>query len=382
MSVDESVALLGQQATALLRAQWGADVVLETPIVLKDATRNRIVRYAVAGAALPGRQSVIVKQITREAARGFTDWAGLAFLTGVPGTAGLSPRFYAGDPAAGFFVMQDMGGSRSLDDVLRGDDPAAVWTGFLALARQTARLHGLTLNREAAFTQARADLPEAGALTRHAEAARWQAGLDGVYDWLAAVDCPAPAGLAACCARIAGVYADPGPFLTFTHGDMAPTNNHLVDGHISLVDFEYGAFRHALYDMTCWQMLCPLPEDLVAAISATYRAALAPYCPAVQDADGYAAAWADLCAYRGLAMLQWIPPGILEANRSWVDDWTMREAVLATVEQLREVSAPFPDRAPLTAAAAALAQTLRRRWPEFTTVLPRWPALRLQGYRM
>ena len=379
MSVDESVALLGQQATAVLRRQWGADIVLKTPVVLKDATRNRIVRYAVAGAAPPGRQSVIVKQITREATRGFTDWAGLAFLTGVPGTAGLSPRFYAGDPAAGFFVMQDLGGSRSLDDVLRGDDPAAVWAGFLALARQTARLHGLTLNREAAFTQARADLPEADALTRHAEAARWRAGLSRVDDWLAAVDYPAPAGLAACCARIADVYADPGPFLTFTHGDMAPTNNHLADGHISLVDFEYGAFRHALYDVTCWQMLCPLPEDLVAAISATYRAALAQFCPAAQDADQYAAAWADLCAYRGLVMLQWISPGILEANRSWVDDWTMREAVLTTTERLRDVSAPFPDRAPLTAAAAALARALRRRWPEFTTVLPHWPALRLNS---
>ena len=48
------------------------------------------------------------------------------------------------------------------------------------------------------------------------------------------------------------MFGEPGPFLAFTHGDPAPTNNHVAGDEVRLLDFEYGGFRHALYDITAW----------------------------------------------------------------------------------------------------------------------------------
>ena len=111
---------------------------------------------------------------------------------------------------------------------------------------------------------------------------------------------------------------------TFTHGDPAPTNNHVVGGRVTLLDFEYGGFRHALYDMTGWDTLCPLPGPVVRSMRSAYRAAMAREGSAT-DLAGVAAddgafddAWATMSAYRAVAILGWLGPGVLRENRPWV----------------------------------------------------------------
>src|SRR5439155_639280 len=47
-----------------------------------------------------------------------------------------------------------------------------------------------------------------------------------VTGWLTAVGTRVPRGLAESLAALADAVAHPGPFTTFTHGDMAPSNNH------------------------------------------------------------------------------------------------------------------------------------------------------------
>jgi hypothetical protein len=192
-----------------------------------------------------------------------------------------------------------------------------------------------------------------------------------------------PTGLDPALQSVSRAFTAPGPWLAFTHGDPAPTNNHVVGGRVTLLDFEYGGFRHALYDMTGWDTLCPLPEPVVGAMRAAYRASLArdgggsELASAAADDAAFDGAWAAMSAYRAVAILGWLGPGVLRENRSWVGAWTARAALLAVTERLPALLADAAPLAPLCEAAIALAAALRSRGPEFDgqPIAPRWPAL-------
>ncbi|MDQ3703154.1 MAG: hypothetical protein M3442_19885, partial [Chloroflexota bacterium] len=216
-----------------------------------------------------------------------------------------------------------------------------------------------------------------------------------------------PAGFLDACRWVGHTYAEPGPFLTFTHGDPAPSNNHVAlqgqvrfdhsaagldtkrtaDDHVApqgpqglavrLLDFEYGAFRHALYDLTAWDVLCPLPERIVGAMRRVYRTALATRLPAASDAATFRTAWGAMVAFRGLAILSWISHADGDADRPRVGDWTARESVLAVAGRVRQATAGEAQLVPVNQMATGLEEGLRRRWPEYQgrDVLPRWPAL-------
>jgi hypothetical protein len=147
-----------------------------------------------------------------------------------------------------------------------------------------------------------------------------------------------------------------------------------ADGAMRLLDFEYGGYRHALYDQTAWSVLCPLPERLVERLRRGYWLELAKRRPPALAEEPYRDAWAALCAYRALAILTWIPPAVLQDNRPWAEDWTMREAVLAAVSRLALAADGIPWLAPVSAAAVRLRAVLRARWPDLADPFPRWPA--------
>jgi hypothetical protein len=150
---------------------------------------------------------------------------------------------------------------------------------------------------------------------------------------------------------------------------------------VRLVDFEYGAYRHALYDVTAWDVLCPLPEDLVTLVRETHRVALAATWPAAHDEARYHEAWAALASFRALALLNWIPAGSLEADRPWVEDWSARQAVLAALFRLWRNASTVLSLAALGRAAERAFHALAARWPEIgaekgeAAFLPHWPAL-------
>jgi hypothetical protein len=376
---------LAEAAAALVAARAGARVVLRDAQILKDRERNVVVRFRVDGASEVG--SVIVKWMKERESLGFDDWASLAYLSATAGAAGLVPRFYGGDAAARLFVMQDLGGSRSLDDVLRvGDREAAVRTLAL-VAAQYGRLHAATLGDAGRYERLRATLPGAPR-GRHGEAEAWLTARPALQRWLDALGVTPPPGFDAALERVAATYAEPGPFLAFTHGDPAPTNTHIAasaaaDPDVRLLDFEYGGFRHALYDVTAWEVLCPLPTPAVRAMADRYRAVLAPACPAAADDELWRVGWVAMCAYRAIAMLTWLPTAALDADRPWVESWTVRQAALATVARLRGAAAPVAALAPLGDAAALIEDALRSRWRdagEGDAVLPRWAAFDDEGH--
>jgi len=344
---------------------------------MKDGWRSRTLRCRVdSGGA--GISSMIIKQIKEEAVRGFSDWASVAFLSGLQEARGIAPCFYGGDVAERLFLIEDLGEGTSLHDVLAGTDNAAAHAALQALASQMARLHAATMGKQELFEGIRAGLPETDRLGRQWEARQWLENLGKILEWFDALGCVPPFGFEECLRYIAGVYAQPGEFLAFTHGDPAPSNNHFVKDKACLVDFEYGGFRHALYDITGWTILCPLPMDCVREMSGCFREELAKSCSAARDGAPFEKAWACVCGYRALAMLTWIPPDIINRNRFWADDWTMREAAFVAMCRLREAAMPFAELEAVSDGAGVLAKGMRRCWPEFADAedaLPQWLAL-------
>lgn len=371
--------LLGQAATTFQNSM-GYGVTLSDPVVIKNGARSLVVRCKVKSAG-SNLSSLIIKHIKADAACGFSDWASLAFLSNLTDAQSTVPRFYGGDISARIFLMEDLGDAErgdaaSLQDILSSGNPATVRAALRTLAIQMARLHAGSVEKEEMFESIRAGLPGSEGLGRLSEAKSWLDNHGKVLDWFKAMGYMPPPDFQTCLSRIADVYARPDGFLGFTHGDPAPTNNHFAHGQARLVDFEYGGFRHVLYDITAWNILCPLPGDCVLDMNQCFRHELAKTYPAAREEALYAEAWAFLCAYRALAILTWIPPDVINHNRPWADNWTMREAVLAAVSRLEQATAPFGKLEPVSVATAALTKSLHSRWNEFEgggDILPPWP---------
>lgn len=153
-----------RSAAEALSQHLGCDVALHDPVLLNGATRSLVFRCAVdvregIGAGRGAPSSVIVKCIRDDPALGFSEWASLAFLSSLPGAEGLPPRFLGGDAGARFFLMEDLGGSVSLDTLLRGRDPKTVRGALRRMAVAMGRLCAHTLGREEGYQAIRGRLP-------------------------------------------------------------------------------------------------------------------------------------------------------------------------------------------------------------------------------
>ena len=163
---------LAEDAARVLRLQWKMEVALVEPTLLKDKSRSLVIRCHVVAPppASPPCSGVIVKKMRTGFELGFNEWSGLAFLSGIPAARNTAPYFLGGDVAQQFFVMEDLGGSRSLEDILSEDSREAAANALRNLATNMARLHGVTREKELAFDAIRRNLPEIGKTTRREEA--------------------------------------------------------------------------------------------------------------------------------------------------------------------------------------------------------------------
>ena len=135
--------------------------------------------------------------------RGFSDWASVAFLSGLPEAQGIAPRFYGGDVAERFFLIEDLGEGTSLQDVLAGVDNVAARAALRTLATQMARLHAATFGKQELFEANRAGLPERDGLGCQWEARQWLENRRKILDWFKALGCAPPSGLEKCLKTIA-----------------------------------------------------------------------------------------------------------------------------------------------------------------------------------
>ncbi len=267
MNDPEPIEHLMRASERLLRVQHGSTVRLSDPTVIDRRDRSLTLRCAVSG--WDDAASVVIKSNHGDDERGFSDWASFQFLSGI--SDNVAPCFYAGDDGARFFVMEDLGASRSLEQVFSEGDESASIDALRTLAVTMARLVVDTIGQESRYLTLRRALPGATKLGRGHEAALWLDAIERVKAWASALGMEIPANFEAACEAVARVYADPGPWLAFSHGDPAPSNNNFSRDGARLIDFEYAGYRHALYDLTAWDTLCPVPKPWLNAMRAAYR---------------------------------------------------------------------------------------------------------------
>lgn len=343
-------------------------MLLTEPEVLRTEARSHVVRARVVGGEV---QSIVLKHFRDDPVCGLDDWAGTLFLTrrGIPG----SPRFLAGSVEARLFVMEDLGRGQSLEQLLGGDDAQAASAALLSIARITAHLHVRTLGAQAEYDAVRQAVEPRHERVRIENARYLLDNAVRLRRWAEAVGAQEAPGTLTDLELIARTLADPGPFLAFTHGDMAPSNTLFTREGAHLVDFEYAGMRHALYDALMWLISVPLPEELISRADITYRIVLAQGCEAARIDSEYSRARALVAAARTVNVFQWISPKVLEQDREWAPDFTERAALLHHLERCRALLEPTNPVPALASTLESLHARLRERW----TVEPLvWPALR------
>jgi hypothetical protein len=376
MSSEIERETIAHRATTVLQRTWEGAFHLERPTLVSDRGRNQVFRCQVQGeGTFPA--SIIVKRIKDplDPVRGLTDWASLAFLSQMANAYPVAPHLFGGDAEHQLFVMEDLGEEGSLERLLHAPDSSRAITMLCALARQMATLHATTMGKEHQFECVCEDLSLASVSSRFQEARRWLEGCQKVERWCRELSYLLPAGFEQACIRIADTFTHPGEFLAFTHGDPAPTNTYLSGSTVYLVDFEYAGYRHALYDLTGWNILCPLPRACVRLMSYHLRTVLAPACPAAGDDESYQTDWAILCTYRAMALLSWMPFCLIEHNESWVDEWSKREAMVAALSRWEEATRGVKGLEVMAVVAAQLLRRCQALWPDIEADrIPEWPA--------
>lgn len=410
--------LLKKRAEYLLAATWGTEVRLQS--AKRHPREAHVRRLLVQVGPQNLAQSIIVKQMRTfhtgsadsssypaAAWRFFNDWAGLQFVSQAVGDDSCGPHFYAGDRARGFLVIEDLHPATPLSTLLAGQDASAAADALLQLARVLGKLHAQTCGKAALFAALRAQLAPQEASWgwvppwQRAPAAyrRLLATLEepvrrqgfASYRWMPVVlrqvtiafSIPLPTQAEAELEQAVKALSAPGPFGAYTHGDPCPDNCLLQRQALKLIDFENGAFRHALLDAvygrmlfpTCWQV-GQLPHSLVQQMEAAYRAELVPGCPEAADEKRFAQELVHACAYWVLLLCQFNTLSLLFRRDQRWGTATMRQRVLARFAQFAQTTAEFGYLEALGQVFAALASHLRGSWPEEAAQLPLYAAFR------
>jgi len=115
--------------------------------------------------------------------------------------------------------------------------------------------------------------------------------------------------------------ADPGPWLSLTHGDPCPDNSLLVNESIRLIDYEFARPSHALLDGIYWIPTCwcagRTPADVAARIDTIYRMELGNSIPLALDDYAYRIELTYMSAVWLFTCLAWRLDEALKRDEMW-----------------------------------------------------------------
>lgn len=344
-------------------------MLLAEPQVLRTQSRCDVIRVCVRGGDVP---TVILKHFREDPVLGLDEWTGLELLGRLKLTT--APSLIAGDVATRLFLLEDLGTGPSLEDLFNGNDARAASGGLLAVARLAGHMHARTLGVQADFDLIRHTLSPRPSRVRIDNARYLLDHEERLRRWVTATGAKEDRGTHEDLEVVARELANPGPFLSLTHGDMAPGNAIFTRGGPRLLDFEYCGMRHALYDTLMWLLVVPLPDELISRAELTYRIACSQDCDAAQVDDVWMHARACVVVARMVNMFQWISPKALERDREWAPGFSERAALLRHLARCRTVLEPRNPVPSLARTLASLESRLVERWPQTPTFT--WPAFR------
>jgi hypothetical protein len=209
---------------------------------------------------------------------------------------------------------------------------------------------------------------------RVAEADALAAKLDDIVAFGTALGASDDAALRECLTRLLQSFREP-LRVSWTQGDPAPTNVLFTSGRAWLIDFEYGAWRHALHDLAQWFVRAPLPDAWYSVLSET-----------VAESVLRSGVYADRALFRtdlgvgqshaALYMLGWLPAAeALNGDRAWVGTWTVRDALIAATARGAHAARGVRGLERLGVWFAELNGAMQAQWPDRGNGEPDWRAV-------
>lgn len=377
---------LKASAQAILQRYWQTDVALTQADLLTDPEwRSRVwrVRIQVQQPVKSVPTHVIIKQIAPanyapeqadnfDTQRFFGEWAGALFLNGL-GERQHGPRFYGGDHAAGFVVLEDIGEPRSLVQPLLDGDMASAAQALRAYTQRLGEMHADTYGREAEFDaicrSLHPHMPEMRNDSLEEFQHKTKQRLEAINATLRSLEMPL--GDAALNEAQALLFAAhrPTQFRTFIHSDPCPDNVIYDGGTLRLIDFEFVRYGHALHDglfsripfPTCW---CSkrVPDALVSELETQYRQIFGAVCPPILDDDVFRA---EVCIMAGRWAIETLieVAGVLKEDREW-GIIGLRARILTRLETFTQLADQTGQWPALHAACRHIHHGLQRLWPD------------------
>ena len=369
-------------ATSALSRTAGEPIIIEDiSIIGEERRRNHIIR-AVACSRTGDRQNIVIKA-TRAVdydaaaediiAKGgiAREWAAASVLD--RHGAG-TPRFLAGDAAAGVMVFADLGADLPwlAYPLLHGSASEAT-AALHAYAISLGRLHAATVGCGNIYVAAlREGYPRSRAPRAIGEA--WLASSAGVGPSLLGGALPDDE-----LELLLQHMRDPGPWLALVHGDPCPDNVLLTAQGAVLLDFEFSAPGHALIDATYWRMGFPtcwcagrVPEPVAESVELAYRNTVASAIADACDVAAFRLEYAIAMVVRLFGGLEWNLDAALKSDSTW-GIATLRNRILWHLQAAIEATERAQAMPNLRRVTQQWLADLACRWPDVEP-LPLYPA--------
>jgi|GEM_PF-741001 hypothetical protein len=404
-SLEKSNVII-QRARDILRERFGSDdiEIASTTYLSEPNRRNVLMRITLASASGDAPKSVILKQSlpqekdaddSKAYARFARDWAGLEFTNSIQNDrAHHVPRFYGGDKAQRFILVEDLGAPHiSLVDTLLCPNREAALSALERYMKALGRFHVASFARTDDYmrclSQVNEEAPSPAAdkqiisnqLLPDLRASCEALGLTLTTAVLSEVE------------QVLNSIFELGPFTVLAHGDIAPDNVFDHEEELQLMDFEWSFPRSALLDGTYLRMSMPtawcakaIPDKILEHCEKVYREELIKVIPAAVDDRIFARAYTQACAYHALHQmaqlvqmlgkdLLWGSPSSLPEGAIWeVEANSMRPRFLSRLQAFIDVATQHDLLPNLREIAETILTQVKALWSVEAKPLDYYPA--------
>ncbi len=410
---DNALSALMQKTREILRERFGSeDIEIASITYLSEPDRrNVLMRITLSSASDSVPKSIILKQSLPQEkdaddseayARFARDWAGLEFANSIQADgAHHVPRFYGGDKALRFILVEDLGAPHiSLIDTLLYPNREAALSALERYMKALGSFHATSFGRTDDYTRCLGQINETAAKPSADKEAMSTLLLPVLASSCEALELSFTAGVADEIRQVLDAVFEPGPFTVLAHGDIAPDNVFDHEEGLQLMDFEWSFPRSALLDGTYLRMSMPtawcakaVPEEVLAHCEQIYREELIKVISAAADDRVFATAYTEACAYHALHQLaqvvQMLEKDALWGSASlpegaiWKDEAnSARPRLLSRLQAFVDVATKHDLLPNLRTMAEAMLTRVKALWPVETKPLDYYPAFSAPTLRL